>query len=98
MVNYNNERQNYRNQFFTERIKDNDHCCSGKPISMNAFILGRYLVSPTYMNRLCDLMIKTTKDNKTDINFLKNESKTMITVILVSQFPNPFILDRYLVL
>ena len=37
------------------------------------------------------------EDNKTiGINFLKNESKTMITFVLVNQSPNPFILGRYI--
>ena len=52
-----------------------------------------YGMSPTYMNRLCDWLITTIKDNKTiEINFLKNESKTMITFVVVNQSPNAFIL------
>ena len=48
------------------------------------------------MNRLCDWVITTMKDNETmEINFLKNESRTMITFFLMSQSPNMFILGRY---
>ena len=41
-------------------------------------------------------MITTiSKTIKLEIDFLKNESKTMITYVLVSQFPNLFILGWY---
>ena len=47
--------------------------------------------------RLCGWLITTAKDNKTmEIDFLKNESKTMISFVLVSQSANSFILGRYL--
>ena len=32
---------------------------------------------PTYMNSWCDWLIKTMKDNKTEITFLKNKSYTV---------------------
>ena len=49
------------------------------------------------MNRLCGWLITTMKDRKTiEIDFVKNESKTMTIFVLVSQSPNPFMLGRYL--
>ena len=42
------------------------------------------------MNRLCGWLSTTMKENETkEIDFLKNESMTMTTFVLVSQSSNP---------
>ena len=50
------------------------------------------------MNRCCDWLLKTKKDNKTiELNVvLKNESQTLITIILKSRSQNVFKLGRSL--